>query len=442
MKIMPPRRAVKQRLETAGEALAGGPFIEIVKTAPGSADRRLLIWDGKGATIRRKFDWEGKTYVPARLDSTLGRALRLPTGVASYGSPRDLFDEICRLLAGFVNLPDRAIAQVVYFVFGTWLVDRVSVAPLLSILTSPAAPGATLMLLLSVLCRHALLLGGVNGSELANLPMLWRPTLLLDVVEPSGPLQKFLRASSMKGIFIFRRGRVLDVFCAKAICSHEPLSDAGLRGLALEVALPPTPGGLPVLDCQKAEESAEEFQAKLLMYRLKTHREVPNSVSGFSELSAPTQTLGRNLAACVVGDQRLQSDLLSLLRPQDEELRVERASGLLSVIVEALLFVCHEENRFTIRVGELADIVNTIFAERRERLEVSPETVGWKLKTLGFRSEPIGSSGKGLHLLDQVRAQIHRLAREFGVWSLAGMPLEGCSHCSQEFGGASVEKEA
>ena len=41
-----------------------------------------------------------------------------------------------------------------------------------------------------------------------------------------------------------------------------------------------------------------------------------------------------------------------------------------------------------------------------------PEMVGRRLKSLGFRTESIGSRGNGLWLLCEIRTTIHKLARE------------------------------
>jgi hypothetical protein len=82
----------------------------------------------------------------------------------------------------------------------------------------------------------------------------------------------------------------------------------------------------------------------------------------------------------------------------------------------------------------VADIVNTIWAKRGEGRQVKPESVGWKLRTLDLRTEPIDGVGKGLRLCEAVRARIHSLAQAYRVPSLRQAAREECSHCKVFFG--------
>jgi hypothetical protein len=67
-----------------------------------------------------------------------------------------------------------------------------------------------------------------------------------------------------------------------------------------------------------------------------------------------------------------------------------------------------------LRAAELAETANAILARRGESLQVSSESAGCKLKFLGLRSEPIGTAGNGLWLLNETRTKIHDLALECG----------------------------
>jgi hypothetical protein len=218
----------------------------------------------------------------------------------------------------------------------------------------------------------------------------------------------------------------LDLYCAKAVCSPEPLRDPSLASLALQISLSPPRRELPALSEEASHQIAEEFQAKLLMYRLKSYSHVRPPKLDVAGLTAPTQCLLHSLAACIVDDCELQAGLDPLLRQQDQEFQVERSSGLESVILEALLCCCHEVGRSSVRAAELAGVTNTLLAGRHESLQISPETVGRRLKSLGFRTEPIGSGGNGLWLLREVRATIHKLASEYGVEYDF---MKGCTYC-------------
>jgi len=412
-------------IPTACEVLPNGMILDLVREE-GNGAVGFLTQDGDRYRIVSRFEYEGKTYVPVSADPTILSALRLPTRAASYTSTRELFDEIRKLLALYNDLPERFVSQIAYFIFGTWLVDRVPMAPFLSIVAPSTAPRGVLLQLLALLCRRSLLLTAENPAGLWTLPMHLRPTLLLDAAELSVPVQKFLRASNSQGIHFPRNGQALDLYCAKAVCSPEPLRNPSLASSALQISLAPTRQELPALSEEASHRIAEEFQAKLLMYRTKKYSHVRPPDFDVAGLTAPTQCLARSLAACIVDDDKLQAELVPLLRQQDREFQVERSAGLESVILEALLRCSHEGGRSTVRAAEVAEIANTVLARRGEILRISPETVGRRLKSIGFRTEPIGSGGNGLWLLGQVRATIHRLAREYGIQQ---DPMNGCTHC-------------
>jgi hypothetical protein len=412
-------------IETAGECLPNGVLLEPVR-GEGSNEIGFLAHDGDRERISRRVEYGDKSFVPASADPTILRALRLPTRIAPYTSTRELFDQIRKLLASYHDLTNQTLLQIVYFIFGTWLADRVPNAPFLWIVAPATAPRRMLLQLLSLLCRHSLLLTAENPAGLWALPMQWRPTLLLDTAELSVPVLKFLRASNSQGVRFPKTGQVLDLYCAKAICSPEPLRDPSLASSALQITLPPVRGELPAWSEEASHQIAEEFQAKLLMYRINSYAKVRLPDFSHMGLTAPTQSLARSLAACIVDDDQLQEGLLPLLRERDEESQIERRAGLESVILEALLCCCHEAGRSSVRGAEVAELANTILARRGETLQISPETVGHRLKFLRFRTEPIGSGGRGLWLMGDVRAAIHKLAPEYGVQH---DPVIGCTHC-------------
>jgi hypothetical protein len=373
-----------------------------------------------------RVEYDGKTYVPPSADPTVLEALRFPTGVASYASTRDLFDEIRKLLASYNDLPERFLSQIAYFIFGTWLADRVPVAPFLSIVAPATAAHGVLLQLLSLLCRRSLLLTVENPAGLWTLPMYLRPTLLLDAAELTVPVQKFLRASNGQGFHLPRKGQALDLYCAKAICSPEPLRDPSLLSSALQISLTPTRRELPALSEEARHRIAEDFQAKLLMYRIKGLSEVRSPEFDVAGLTAATRSLIHSVAACIVDDSKLQMELVHLLHQQEQEFQVERKAGLESAILEGLLSFCHVVGRTSVRAAELAETTNLILARRGEFLRISPETVGRRLKSLGFRTEPIGSGGKGLLLMGDVCVAIHSLAHEYGIQQ---DPAKGCTRC-------------
>src|SRR5580700_7603178 len=88
------RAASRGDVETTGEVFSDGSLLELIRDDSRAGDTSLLQWDRNSATIGQHFEVNGKIYRPARLNSAILRALRLPGHIAPYGSTRDLFNDI------------------------------------------------------------------------------------------------------------------------------------------------------------------------------------------------------------------------------------------------------------------------------------------------------------------------------------------------------------
>jgi hypothetical protein len=262
-------------------------------------------------------------------------------------------------------------------------------------------------------------------SSLATLS----PTFLFDEPNLSRRAERLLYATNNSGRFAFGNGRITDVFSAKVICSREPLRDALLASQALEITLSPAGRQIPFLEDSVCERIADEFQSKLLQYRLTNLGRIRTPEIDVSELTVPMQDLARALGACVIDDEELQLGVVRLLRERGDDAHFDSSTELGSAILEGLLFCCHSEGRSQVLSGELADIVNLIWTKRGEGRKTTPESVGWKLRTLGLRTEPLNGAGKGLRLTEAIRAKIHSLAKGYRVPSLRQAAQAECPHC-------------
>jgi hypothetical protein len=425
MEVVATRR---EAIETTGEVFSDGTALELIRPGSGAGETSLLRWDGKSATIGQQFDVDGKIYRPPQLHPASLRALRLPGRIAPYGSTRELFDGIWKLLIEFTDIEEDHARQIAYFNLGSWLPDRLLVAPFLCIIAPLGVAKAQLLRLLSILCRRPLMLAEMTPAAISSLASL-KPTLLFDEPNLSRRAERFLNVSNNYRHFALGNGRIINVLSAKVICSREPLRDALLASQALEITLSPAGRQIPFLEDSVCERIADEFQSKLLQYRLANLGRIRTPEFDVSELAVPMQDVARAFGACVIDDDELQLGVVQLLRERGDDADFDSSSELGSTILEGLLSFCHNEGRSQVLSGELADIVNLIWTNRGEGRKTTPESVGWKLRALGLRTEPLNGAGKGLRLTEAVRAKIHSLAIGYGVPSLRQAAHAECPHC-------------
>lgn len=78
--------------------------------------------------------------------------------------------------------------------------------------------------------------------------------------------------------------------------------------------------------------------------------------------------------------------------------------------MEAALHLCHDGKKQSVFVGDIADVVNRIYAERGDHLKASPEVVGHTMKKLRLFTRRLGGGRRGLELGKDVQQAVHELA--------------------------------
>ena len=92
--------------------------------------------------------------------------------------------------------------------------------------------------------------------------------------------------------------------------------------------LPPTRQYIPPMSSSEAKRIAAEFQAKLLRYRILNWSKVRTPAFDLNQFTVPMRETAQCLAASIVDDDQLQSQIVPLLKPLDTEIRVDRTSLL------------------------------------------------------------------------------------------------------------------
>lgn len=436
----------KPYVETFGE-LAPQFVIELVADEARGAGLKLLLWDGTEQYIQPSLSLEpapdsafqATVFRAPEIDSSLVRAIRFPTHAAAYESDRELIEEVCTLIHNYTGLGAKLASLAAYSVLASWLVDCIETPICLSIVAAESTAKRQLFRLLGCLCRRALLLGDVTMAGVCSLPMALSPALFIEPSEPDGELQKLLRASRSRSAYLPRSGRLVNLCCAKVICSDEPLFDE-VPGGFMVIPVAPSREPLPILDARAQKEIADRWQPKLLMYRLRNYKRAAASDFDVPQFAPPVRELARSLGACLSQEPDLQRGIVSLLLEQNEQIQSECAIDLNAIVVEAMLSLCHEEKKPSVHVAAIATAVNHILERRDELVEMKPRTVGHRLKALGLATQRLDSAGRGILLLEAIRQRVHALAWHYQTWGLPGSG-EACCYCQEPMTGQESEAD-
>jgi len=313
-------------------------------------------------------------------------------------------------------------------VLATWVVESTEV-PICVALVGPAGPERRQLLrLLRCLFRRGLVLSGVNLANLSTLPMNLTPSLLIDHCEQNAALRTFLYATNSPEAHLAARGQLFNLCCAKVLCIDDPL-DRSLRDFpVIQIPVVPRNSTLHLVDHRAQKEILEEFQPKLLMYRLINLAKVRDSRFDPTDMHVPWRDVAGCLGASVAGDAGLQSKVTDLIKKQEEASQQELEKFFSVIVLEALLRLCHQTEDSSLTVGAIAREANRLMEERGELISLQPRSVGSILRALRIPTESLGAQGRGIILLKELRQRIHFIAKDHRI-NLGATKPGACQIC-------------
>jgi hypothetical protein len=324
------------------------------------------------------------------------------------------------------------------FVLSTWLVDRLPVAPYLSVVGLPQSGKTTLLKLLSLVSRRSLLVADISPPSLYWACARFMATILIDETgasDKSRSLRRTLRSGTTRGVLAIRSGNHLHSYGAKAVSWLEPPDDAALNSRCILISMFESKSTtLLDIDDPKIQQLADRLQTQLLRFRLDNFKKVqPVPVSGDEVLRPRTRDLLRALTAAHAHDTQRSQRILKFFK-SGQALPSEPLTPEQNAVLHLLFSIVHNGGEHTsIWVSELTKKVNIYLKDMEENLRLKPRKVGAVLTSLGFSHRTRTNSGWGAHLNRQDEERIHQLAATYGIDGLddrfLGTSVEACRLC-------------
>lgn len=337
----------------------------------------------------------------------------LPTGPEPYGATRQLFATISQTIKDQTGLSVRESAVVTCWVLTTWLHDALPVAPGLAITGCPHKADILLRTLRGY-CYHPVLLMGLTETVLNSLRTTLYFTLLVNEPGMTTRTAALLSSSTARGYLThFKPGCIPDHFGPKAVYCGKDLPPKLRLTRYLHIHVTPASTIESKPPAIVSEESMQTFQNQLLWYRLNNLSGASASAFVARDLSAECNEIASAFAKCIVDDPELQAECVALLAPYSEQQLAEHRDDLGILVIEATLSLCHRDKK-QILVAEIAQEANRVLEERGERMELSPEKIGHRLKKAGLVSKRISAAGNGFLLDQSTLARIHEVAAQYG----------------------------
>jgi hypothetical protein len=396
-------------------------IIESIRDPNQPNQLRLHTWDGRQAATTPTTSYRGRTYTPAPIVAGLANSVRFPATSKSFGSGAKLTASMREFLSRFANLTAEAADLLIAFALASFFVDCLPVAPVLYLL-GPDSESSLVLRLLGCLCRRPLLLGDIDTAALGTLPSQLDATLLINQRKLPQRVSRILEASSNRRFCIARGKGQINAYGAKAFAADPEFADR----IGMHVSLSPAQDLLPTLTDAAEEELTDDFQARLLRYRMANYRRVRDAQIDSRKFVPPMRHEVRAWLAPICDCPDLQQSVSRSLLQQSREAEGARLSDDRCVVAEAALFFCHKAETEHFFVGDLAAIVNTLLKGRHEDRTLTDKMVGLLLRALGIHGDRV-VKGYRISLTDGVREQIHSIASAYQVLSFQ----DGIARCPQ-----------
>ncbi len=396
---------------------------DLIREKSGKIRVSVVAWGQSGPELSRheSVDINGKSYSVPQLLPALRESLLLPTGLADYGTTRDLFENVRDLLNRYLALINNQDEILAYWCIATWFSDVLDFIPRLTI-TGPGFAGDVLLRVLRCVSHRPVLLASMNAALMKTIPINdLMPTLLIRETGLSKRKAELLDALDQKDYLVASGTEIGQFYCAKCIYlgeddSHQAVVSDGIHVHVGDIRL-------PALRLPPAYE-IESFQNKLFRYRSLHYDRVKVSTFTPEGLLPELRAVAQQLGSAIVGDDDLPKRIVDLLKDQSEQVGVDRSSGRKAMVLRAVLFHCHQGDQ-QVFARELAATVNQIYIEEGESVKVTSETVGHVLKGLSLYSRRLGNGGRGLVLDQSTQSKAHELSRTYEV--LPATPA--CGYC-------------
>lgn len=409
--------------------LPNGTLIELIRSKQAPDGFGLLRWRGRRGALARRIRFRDRVFVPVPIEAVVSRAVRFASGVRDHGGVRDLFRRLAEVIAKQCDLTDNDVRKTVYWTLSSWFPDLFISPPGLVVASVSPVLASCFLGLLRCFCRRGLRLAELTTGGLGALPTQLQPTLLLDQTRVDRSLSGVLRAACIQGQFFLTPGGLRELHSAKAVFCAGSTPKPFSTEATLTVALTPRESSRGLLDNRQLDALADEYQPRLLHYRLTSYNRVRDCTFDVPGFTPGLRVLARSLGAAVLGDEELTSELVSLLSPQDADARARR--GLLpeSAVVTTALALLHGRRPTQMLIKDFTALVNALLRANGEITEYSAEELGWVLNRLGLYSRRM-TGGRGLRFDREFSKLVHDLARAFELEMTPGR-YPGCPDCPQ-----------
>src|SRR6266478_7490428 len=418
--------------------LKDGTLVELAEDSKDPDRACLAVWKDGEARLVDRLERDGRVFIPSPRKNEILRHVRLPKGVLPYESVQALLSRLECLISQCVDVDEKYLPVLADFVLSTWFVDRLPVAPYLSVVGLPQSGKTSLLKVLSLVCRRPLLIADITSAGFYQACSRFMPTILIDEAGTGAnnrTLRHILRSGTTKDVLAVRKGCSFHSYGAKVFSWLEQPDDPALNSRCILIRMFENKSTTLVrTDEPRVQQLAAHLRAQLLRLRLENFKKVQLApVPGDEVLRPRTRDLLRALSAAHAQDTQRYQRLLKFFE-SGQAIPVEPLDPAQNAVLRALFSAIHLHEDFSsIRVGDLTHMVNLFLDRAGENLRLLPRKVGAVLTSLCLATRTRTNSGWAISVSRQDAEKLHQLAACYGIDGFKdrflGMSPQDCSFC-------------
>jgi hypothetical protein len=419
--------------------LGDGRLLELIEDPGDPLRTALLLWDKGGATVTRRIEHCGKTYIPRQRDTEVLKAIKLPRGIKPCKSVSEGALRVGSLLNTCVALELLDWYFVVSASVSSWWMDRFSIAPYLSIIGPPGSGKTTLLKILALVCWRSLLVADASTASLYAACREFTPSVLVDEVcshtsQSRRSLFHLLRTGSTRDVLAMKTDQIRHSFGFKALASINPIEDVALNSRCVVVQMAESwRTNLMRPDHPHIQRWAADIRAFLFYLRLAKHKTIrPARIPGMEELRPRDREQCSVVAAPFIEDKQWCEALVEFFR-----IRSAKRPNLLGpreeAVLVALFSLAHLPlAKSAVTVGGVAGLAREVLRMKGERIPLADRKAGGILTSFGI-SRSLTNRGYAFWWDLENLKKIHDLVQRYGVdgpW-IPGVLLQmgACQFC-------------
>src|SRR5216684_5872698 len=160
--------------------LKDGTLVELVEDSKNPGRTCFAVWKDGKVRFADRLEQDGQVFVPLSRKNEVLRHLRLPSAILPFESAQALLRRLESMISQCVAVDEKYLPVLADFALSTWFVDRLDVAPYLSVVGLPQSGKTTLLKVLSLVCRRPLLVADLTSASFYHACARFMPTMLID----------------------------------------------------------------------------------------------------------------------------------------------------------------------------------------------------------------------------------------------------------------------